>query len=152
MTRGVTPHPADLLASLLAALDAEQPLPPAVRAWLHAGVRDYLRGEGLERALGLAVGPGQAHRHVRNLMCRARRDRLICETAAMLPGSVHGRAVRVARAIQTFGRGGADLPGPALRAVAQLIFEHGVLVPRSAKQVERILRGETLAARLSMGR
>ncbi|MGH8502004.1 MAG: hypothetical protein ACREVE_05930 [Gammaproteobacteria bacterium] len=145
-------HPADQLAALLEAFDADTEIPREVRGWLHAGLRDYLKGTDLERALGLAVGPGQSHAHVRNLMFRARRDRLIRETAAMLPGSIHGRAVRVARAIQTFGKGGEELPGPVLETVARLIFENGVHVPRSSKQVERILKGETLASRLSMGR
>lgn len=146
----MTQHPADLLAALLAALAAGEPIPALVRGWLHAGLRDYLRGTELERALGLAVGPGQAHSHVRNLLFRARRDRLIRETAAMFEGSVHGRALRVARAIQTFGRDGAEhLPGPVLDAVAHLILENGIDLPRSSKQLARILKGETVAARLS---
>lgn len=147
----MTPHPADLLAALLEALDAEAEMPHEVRAWLKAGFRDFIRGTELERALGLSVGPGQAHAHVRNLMFRARRDRLIREAAARLPGSLHGRAVTISRAIRTFGQGGADnLPEPVLHTIAVLIFEHGVHTPTSRAQVARILRGESLTSRLGL--
>lgn len=142
-------HPVDLLSTLLECLDAEQDIPAPVRAWLRTGLRDYLRGEALERALGLAVGPGQAHAHVRNLLFRARRDKLIREVAGLLPsGSIHGRAVTIASALQTFGHEGrGDMPEEVFAAVGRLIFENGIDLPRSRYQIARILRGECMTAR-----
>jgi hypothetical protein len=85
------------LARFVAAHAAGEPLPPDDTQWLVGGLCHYLTnaasGVRLDEALALTVPPGRAPWwRQRNL---ARRDAILRQVAASLPGRTHARAVQL---------------------------------------------------------
>lgn len=143
-----------LLKATRAALEEGERIPPRAARWLRDGIRHYARGaRTLDEALGLAVGPGQAHQRAVRLMEQAEREEFILDAANHLDGGISARATILAEAVRGFGHHGAeDLPEAAGLAIARGIMRHGDKLPYSRSHIMRILQGDTTPQRLGFAR
>lgn len=126
------------------AVESGRPLPPDVRGWFLAALRRYERGERLDAALGLTVGPGEAWRHP------GRQVRRACMEAELLRvADLTGpRDSRTAQRIALVLRGERfDLPARALDYLFRCRHIFGDEMPCSRSAVLRILQGDTRAQR-----
>lgn len=67
----------DLARRALTHLGAGLPLPEDVRTWMLSGLRDYLAGEELEQALGLAPARGGAYMTAKAVYRLEQRDKTL---------------------------------------------------------------------------
>lgn len=118
------------IAKLLA---SGQGLPPAERSWLVGSLITRLRqpGSDLERLLGLrSRAGGRLHAHTP----LPARDAAVRKTCATLPGTNKERARNLLRRLQA--------NNPELLEIERKTAR----LPRSVRQLERIIAGRTVAA------
>jgi hypothetical protein len=92
--------PARRLRHVVGTLLAGQELPPDDQVWLGTALSDFLDGEALEQALGLAdgtTGPSQLRR-----ARWAERDLLLRELAATYDGAVMARVTMLAHDLRSY--------------------------------------------------
>ena len=137
-----------LLKSTLSSLEKGDDLDEECKQWLLAGLGQfYLRGNRLEQLLGLRipVPPGGAHLQPLAIDKLGRRNKLLQSLAELLPGdSDLERSKNLVVMIRHFPMMADEHGKSAEFLIRKLMADHRENIPRSAKQVQRILEGATI--------
>lgn len=114
-----------------------------------SGLRAYLKAEGADLDVCLGLKPRQGGRYETpwRLSQDAKRNGMIRDLAQMLPGAVTAKSTTLAEWIEA----GAPPPGtePGIVAKYRELLTAFPATPRSSRQIARVLKGETIAARRS---
>lgn len=132
-----------ILQETLTDLEEGKQLSSVSKDWLVSGFRRFLTNGHLEKDLGIAIDlrPGQAYLKPISIERYGRRNAIIQEIAATLPGSTWEKAKKLEVLVRRY-------PVTSDYRLDQL-FNCGVVVPMSARQIQRILKGESVTDRLS---
>jgi hypothetical protein len=144
----------DLLKLALSSLENGDELPRECRDWLRDGLaKYYLSEKNLEKILGLKieVPPGGHYLQPLQLDKRGRRNRLIQELAKALPGANEWQRAELMATLILRYPGRSTSLGDAVERLLDQLMHCDVKLPRSPKQLQRIVAGETVADRQFSG-
>ena len=137
-----------LLKSTLEALENGDDLSQECRDWLLSGFGQfYLKGRQLEQLLGLKVPvpPGGAHLQPLAIDKLGRRNKLIQDLARQLPGdNTLVRSKNLAVMIRHYPLMADEYGEAAEFLIRKLMADHRDNIPKSVKQIQRLLEGETI--------
>ena len=144
-----------LLKLTIGSLENNNSLTQECREWLLSGLtRYYLKGNGLEEFLGLRVRvpPGGSHLQPLRVDRLGSRNKLIQDLADGIPGN---SALEQSKILEVMFRRYpmmADEYGPVTeKLIRQLMADHQGSVPKSVKQIQRILQRESIPCLSSQG-
>jgi len=117
-------------------------------AWAALGLRRYLlsKGTSIDACLGLKPRQGGQHETPWALSASVRRDGLINDLARLLPGQITSKACTLADWLRDGGPP-PSVDGSVLEKYNNLLRAFPS-TPKSARQLTRILRGQTVAAQV----
>lgn len=117
-------------------------------SWAALGLRRYLlsKGASIDACLGLKPRQGGQHETLWALSASVRRDGLIHDLARLLPGQITSKACTLADWL----RDGGPPPGVDGNVVEKYrdLLRAFPATPKSARQLTRILQGQTVAAQV----
>lgn len=141
-------EPADKAGLVQKIADVLQQAGDPELAWAALKLRHYLRstGSSVDACLGLKPRQGGQHETPWALSNSTRRDGLICDLVRLLPGTITAKAETLSGWIKS--------GGPPTGSPTQTTEKYHNLLrafpdtPASARQLTRILKGQTVAARV----
>lgn len=139
-------EPADKAGLVQKIADTLQQADDPDLAWAALGLRRYLlnKGTSIDACLGLKPRQGGQHETLWALSASVRRDGLINDLVQLLPGAITAKAETLSGWLEAGG------PPPSVNGDVVEKY-HNLLrtfpsTPRSARQLTRILKGQTVAA------
>lgn len=142
-------EPADKAGLIQKIADTLQQADDPELSWAALGLRRYLLSKGassIDACLGLKPRQGGQHETPWALCASVRRDGLIHDLARLLPGAITSKACTLAGWLKDGG------PPPSVNeAVASRyrdLMRAFPATPTSARQLTRILKGQTIAAQV----
>lgn len=140
--------PVQALLVLAEHLPVNTQIPKHIKHWLLTALNSVIRGEcnSIDDALGLSVGPGEAHKRLCRIVQQSKRDDLLHSAASCLPGSLNAKATTISEALKEFDKSADSVPDDCHIILLKLIKEHPD-APMSRQQIKRILDNDTTAQR-----
>jgi len=144
-----------LLKTTLEALESGGDLSQECRDWLLSGFGQYyLKGNHLEQLLGLKLPgqPGSANLQPLAVDKLGRRNKLIQDLARQLPGdNPLARSKEVIVMIRHYPLMADEYGETAEYLIRKLMADHRGSIPKSLKQINRIVSGEAIPDLISSG-
>lgn len=125
------------------AMDTGVPVPAAAASIVGAALRQYLDGGGNDITRNLGLRARRGGRHDTALASERRRSRndLIVRIFDAQPGNKSEKAARVAEIMGGQAPASEVTDGELAAAIARLAKEFGADVPKSARQIMRLVAG-----------
>lgn len=140
--------PLDAVRITLDHLERGSPVPPAAASVIAKALRLYLDGHAdITGNLGLRPRRGGRYEAPLALERRQARDEGIRRVYDLQDGTKTARAVKVAELLRTPPQAGQVTEADVFAYLLELHREHGGELPTSARQVMRVIDGDTEAAR-----
>lgn len=140
--------PLEAVGLTLKHLEAGTPVPPAAASVIAKALRQYLDGQ-TDITANLGLRPRRGGRYEAPLMLARRRarDEGIRHLYDLQDGTKTARAAKVAELLRTPPEASRVTEADVFAYLLELHREHGEALPTSARQVIRVIDGDTEAAR-----